>query len=335
MDHFDTIRSFPTVQSCGFNTCSKCELTDAEFTRLIDDKNALLQFLIKHGVVSCHTVCPKCDKRLKLKEVGNQWRYDCRRLSYKGNRRRQCSFRDTALRGTFFNHSRIPIVQACTLVTIYLSRNAPRVYYAHRETGLSTRTVVDWFSFIREVLIDWVYRRSAKLGGPGKIVEIDEAKLGKRKYNRGRLLRGQWVLGGIERGERGSNPGKMFLIPVPDRSAETLVNVIVNNVLPGSTIITDGWRSYNLLSQHDYRHLTVNHELNFVDARTGAHTQNIERSWVEVRRHVPRAGLVKNHLASYLADSIFRRVVPDHRLRRHCFWQAVAQLYPPVEHPLR
>ena len=28
-----------------------------------------------------------------------------------------------------------------------------------------------------------------------------------------------------------------------------------------------------------YQHLTVNRQINFVDPQTGAHTQNIERSW--------------------------------------------------------
>ena len=38
----------------------------------------------------------------------------------------------------------------------------------------------------------------AKLGGGGKIVEIDESKIGKRKYHRGHVVAGQWVFGGIE-----------------------------------------------------------------------------------------------------------------------------------------
>jgi len=41
---------------------------------------------------------------------------------------------------------------------------------------------------------------SEKLGGPGKIVEIDESKFGRRKYHRGHHVDGQWVFGGIERG---------------------------------------------------------------------------------------------------------------------------------------
>lgn len=143
------------------------------------------------------------------------------------------------------------------------------------------------------------------------------------------------MLGGIERMEgRGADETKMFLIPVPDRTSETLLTIIKEYVLPG-TIMTDCWPSYSTLSENDYQHLSVNHQINFVDPDSGAHTQNIERSWVEVRRYVPRAGLVRHHLASYLADSYFRRAIPDHRLRRHFFWQAVAELYPPLDHTLQ
>lgn len=39
---------------------------------------------------------------------------------------------------------------------------------------------------------------SCKLGGPGKTVQIDESKIGKRKYHRGHHVEGQWVFGGIE-----------------------------------------------------------------------------------------------------------------------------------------
>ncbi|KAJ8944617.1 hypothetical protein NQ314_009436, partial [Rhamnusium bicolor] len=126
------------------------------------------------------------------------------------------------------------------------------------------------------------------IGGEGKIVEIDEAKRGKRKYNKGRYLEGQWVFGGIERRSR-----KFFLVAVEDRSAGTLVDIIKNKIAPGTTIYSDCcdcWRAYDSLGENQYKHLTVNHSVNSVDPDTGTHTQNIERLWVEVRKLVPRFG---------------------------------------------
>lgn len=34
---------------------------------------------------------------------------------------------------------------------------------------------------------------SPQFAGPGKVVQIDESKIGKRKYNKGHLVEGQWV----------------------------------------------------------------------------------------------------------------------------------------------
>lgn len=67
----------------------------------------------------------------------------------------------------------------------------------------------------------WLLQNKNKIGGNGVIVEIDEAKFGRRKYNRGRLITGQWLFAGVERHTK-----KMFIIPVPSRKAEVLLPLI-------------------------------------------------------------------------------------------------------------
>ena len=50
---------------------------------------------------------------------------------------------------------------------------------------------------------------SEQTGCIRQVVEIDESKFGKRKYNKGHRVEGQWLFGGIKR-----SSGKNFLIPV-------------------------------------------------------------------------------------------------------------------------
>jgi len=75
--------------------------------------------------------------------------------------------------------------------------------------------------FCRETMLVFLAGCSEKLGGPKKTVEIDESKFGRRKYYRGHPVKGQWVFDGVER-----EPGRTFLVPVPERSADTVVAII-------------------------------------------------------------------------------------------------------------
>lgn len=110
----------------------------------------------------------------------------------------------------------------------------------------------------------WLEDQQNPIGGEGIVVEIDEAKIGKRKYNRGRLITGKWIFGAFER-----DTGKAFIVPVDDRTRETLLNIIKKWILPGTTIMSDMWRAYDCLNHEGFTHLTVNHSMNFVDPETG------------------------------------------------------------------
>ncbi|XP_046663007.1 uncharacterized protein LOC124355897 [Homalodisca vitripennis] len=202
---------------------------------------------------------------------------------------------------SFFERTRLDLETYFGLVTTLLHLKPPRQRYISLEFGVSSNCVVDWYSFCREVYFHHISTTSKKIGGPLTVVEIDEAKFGKRKYNRGRNIQGQWVFGGIERQSRES-----FLVPVDQRDRDTLLDIIQQWVLPGTTIVSDCWRAYNCLGDEGFRHLTVNHSINFVDPNTGAHTNTIERHWREVRANIPRYGVRTDHFVGYLAEFLFK-----------------------------
>ena len=111
------------------------------------------------------------------------------------------------------------------------------------------------------------------VGGPGIIVEIDESKFGKRKYNRGHRVEGVWVLGLVER----TVERKILFVLVKNRKKETLTTIIRQFVYPGSIVYTDCWKGYTEIHKY-YEHHTVNHSIGFKDPISGIHTNTIEEN---------------------------------------------------------
>ena len=111
-----------------------------------------------------------------------------------------------------------------------------------KEVGLvmnlsSQHTKVIYFQLFRDVCSHHLLQTPGlfQFGGPGVIVQIDEIVMAKRKYNRGRVVPGRWVVGIydtlLKRG---------IVLIVEMRNADTLEGLITQYVLPGTTIYTDG-----------------------------------------------------------------------------------------------
>ena len=89
---------------------------------------------------------------------------------------------------------------------------------------------------------------------------------------------------------------------IPDRSAATMRPLFHFFCNPGIQITTDAWKGYNFLRREGWRHMMVVHKRydalpkcdgmyvfvilrNFVCPLTGAHTNNVERTWRPMKRY--------------------------------------------------
>lgn len=91
------------------------------------------------------------------------------------------------------------------------------------EETTSSEIIADWYSYFRELTIvelDRLYEGTGKIGGPEHIVEVDDSKIGKRKYNVGRIVEGQWLLGILDLGTL-ENPTRKYRIEIRLISART------------------------------------------------------------------------------------------------------------------
>lgn len=216
------------------------------------------------------------------------------------------------------------MLQICQFVDLWLD-NVSLKTIRKQCNIVGKATATDWASFCREVVFDIQVVKKAQVGGPGRIVEIDESKFGKRKYNRGHRVEGQWVFGGLER-----QTGICFMVPVEKRDSATLLPIIKEWILPGTTIMSDCWKSYNCLQEEGYQHLTVNHSITFVDPESGACTNRIEASWGGAKRTIESSGRRKSFYNGYLALYTFRKKCSLLKLDSFSeFMKAAGELYDP------
>ncbi|KAM7298107.1 hypothetical protein ISCGN_018734 [Ixodes scapularis] len=183
---------------------------------------------------------------------------------------------------------------------------------------LSNNTIVAWTWYFRDTCFRWIddilTASRLRIGGAGKVVKVDEALVGKRKYHRGRLVPGQWILGMVELqtgpagDRRRGGPVRLEIIPNNCRNAAALIPLIQKHVAPGTTIMSDQWAAYNSLPAHQFNHLTINHSLYFVDPRTWANTQTIESQWRAFKRHHSEGGGNPHKtLGMHLCEFMWRR----------------------------
>ncbi|XP_076106327.1 uncharacterized protein LOC143074994 [Mytilus galloprovincialis] len=213
---------------------------------------------------------------------------------------KKCNKKVSIRNGSWFQGHNLSL-EKILFITYFWIYKIDQEFVKH-QLSICNQTIVAWYNYCREVCIEILEIDSEKIGGENVIVEIDESKFGKRKYHKGRRVEGQWVFGGIERDSK-----KSFFASVENRTKETLLKLIKDNIKPGTTIISDCWKAYDCLGSEGFEHLKVNHSVNFVDPETGAHTNSIESTWRALKKSLPKYGTVKSLYDTYFSQYCVRK----------------------------
>lgn len=284
-------------------------------SRILHDDGLARAFLLSREVFYQNLDCPVCNS--SMRRVDSQWCFKCTGLG--------CKKRISLSVHTFFSGVKLKTNEVLLLARLWLSKVS--VESAMALTGHSSHTVGKFWADFRQLVGSSIEEEDVVIGGDGIIVEVDETKLGKRKYNRGHRVEGVWVVVGIER----TPQRKCFAIPVETRDGATLRTIIENHVRPGTHVYTDLWRGYNWIGQESsFNHGVVNHSKHFKDPDTGVHTNTVEGTNSALKRVIPVRSRVSAGMMEHLEEFIWRRKHENDDLWE-CFIQAIRDIHYDIE----
>lgn len=261
-----------------------------DIKQLFEDNVYAIEFAQRNNLVIPVLSCPEDGYSLKQISLTH---FKCRK---KAHRKIYSS-----LTNTIFENLRIKLSDFFFLAYLWLCEVS--VKSTLRMTTHSSETICRVFKLLRSCVAEDFENNEVKIGGPGVEVQLDESKFGKRKNHRGHRVEGCWVFGGVEVTEE----RKMFAVVVQKRDAKTLNEFILKHVLPGSIVITDGWKGYQLFKKNiNFEHDFVNHSITFKNER-GKHTNNVEGTWNGIKIKVKPQGRVRRKMRGYLFEFIWRR----------------------------
>jgi transposase-like protein len=266
--------------------------TQQTIYKILFNENECKQWLIEVGIISRTRTCNICEKTMNLNINRERYRHKCITLQ-----------KETSIwKNTFFSKTKLEPNQIINLLYLWLS--GANHTFLRTVGGHSPNVITNFIKDANQMLANDLEEEFCIIGGENIIVELDETKLSKRKYNRGHRVEGIWVIGGVER----TTERKMFVVPVENRNSNTISDIIERYVKPGSIIHTDCWRGYSYLSHStEYSHRTVNHSIQFSIPGTNIHTNSIEGTWSAIKSKISKRYRCENGIGEHLQTFMWRR----------------------------
>ncbi len=260
--------------------------TIAQFNKEFPDDDTCLEWL-RNKFYSEKIDCPNCEKPTKHHRIRTKKVYGCD----------CCGHQVSPTAGTIFEHSPTPLkLWFYAIFLMSATRCGISAKQIERETGVTYKTAWRMFHQIRSLLQD---NPEASQGE----FEVDETYIGGvRTGKRGRGAEGKTpVFGMVQR------KGMVKALKSKDLKRATVYPLIKQYIQPESTIYTDEFHTYDTLSNHGYKHESVNHgSEQWVNGK--AHTNTIEGFWSLLKRGINGVyhAVGEKYLQNYINEYAFR-----------------------------
>lgn len=270
-------------------------ISNAGFQELFPSEVDCIKRLIAFGALNGSIPCLSCGDALQLELTEQKKIFRCSK--------QQCARKEVSCRyGSVFMGSRLKVIEIMSIARCWLKGETHVM--AAVSTRLNSKTISTWYNAFRELVSIDRENWAEKIGGRDVVVEIDETLLGRRKNHRGHFVEGAWVIVGIEQGGQ----RRAFSTVVDRRDANTIREVVRENVLERSTVYTDEWRGYLGLEEAcNVEHRTVNHSRHFRDPETGICTNTVEGLNGALKRSIPQKFRNNRYAPQFVDQFIWKR----------------------------
>ena len=213
-----------------------------------------------------------------------------------------CHKEITVTNGTIFHKSTKPLLIWFNAIWwMVAQKNGVSAKGIQKILGLgSYQTAWTWLHKFRRLMI---LSGRSKLQG---VVEVDEVLVGgKSSGKRGRGAEGKsLIVVAVE--VLGRRTGRTRIAKIADASSKSLIAFIEANIELTSTIITDGWPSYNELGQKGYQHKVQKATVKDEDEEVLPNVHRIASLLKRWLLGTHQSYLNKNKLDYYLDEYVFR-----------------------------
>ena len=240
--------------------------------------------------------CPSCGAEGEFHKLRDRRVYACP----------HCLFQIAPTANTILHDTRTPLVSWFYAMYLFCTtRHGVSGKELQRQLGVTYKTAYRIGMQIRK-LTEQADNFDALLSGH---VEIDEAYVGGRAKDgtRGRGASNKTIVVGVVQ-----RKGRMVARVVPDATTATLRPIVLETIEPGTTISTDEFRAYSLLTSDGYRHGRVNHKsgeyARYVCKSLTFHTNTVEGFWRLFKASVrsTHVSISPKHMQRYLNEFAFR-----------------------------